>query len=416
MSRKKHFLANNCYCSEPSVTPKNWKSGGKSLLQKDWRIQYYFYDPNQSDPAKQKKQVRIKGMNEYKTLVKRRAVTELILEEIQRDLFKLNYNPITDRYMNDFELGIDHSSYLMDALKYALEQKEASHKYKQDIKYTLKFVEVSVNSLGLGLLFLGDIQRKHIRAILKHQQQTRGISNHRYNKIKAMLGALFDVLIDEDIIENNPTYKIKKLQEVKKIRRVLQDHEIEKISEHLKPRYYTFWRFCEIFRYSGSRVSELLKVQVKDVDLNLMEFKVTVRKRNQPTQEKKAININVIHLWRELLSEVGSEKVLDRNFYIFSKGLTLGKSSIRNDQINKRFRLHVKKQLGIEADFYTYKHNYSDKIDALLGAEEAQRLNSHKGDRMLQKHYALSRGDRKLEKLKFADVSKVDRPVMKKVD
>ncbi|CAL2077764.1 protein of unknown function [Tenacibaculum sp. 190524A02b] len=38
-------LSNSCKSSIPVVTPKNWKTGGKELLEKEWKIQYYFRNP-----------------------------------------------------------------------------------------------------------------------------------------------------------------------------------------------------------------------------------------------------------------------------------------------------------------------------------------------------------------------------------
>jgi hypothetical protein len=44
-------LPNNCYRGKISVVPIDWKSGGKELLKKNWRIIYWFFD--QSGQKKQ---------------------------------------------------------------------------------------------------------------------------------------------------------------------------------------------------------------------------------------------------------------------------------------------------------------------------------------------------------------------------
>ena len=84
-------LKNGCTASIPAVTPSNWKTGGKEILQKNWRIQYYFHDPRFPKP----KQVRKKGMNEFKNLQQRRAATQFLLDEIHKILKFENFNPIT---------------------------------------------------------------------------------------------------------------------------------------------------------------------------------------------------------------------------------------------------------------------------------------------------------------------------------
>ncbi|CAL2074817.1 hypothetical protein [Tenacibaculum sp. 190524A02b] len=45
MSKNKLILSNGCSSTIPKVTPKNWKTGGKELLEKEWKIQYYFRNP-----------------------------------------------------------------------------------------------------------------------------------------------------------------------------------------------------------------------------------------------------------------------------------------------------------------------------------------------------------------------------------
>ncbi len=50
-----------------SVFPKNWQTGGTSLLRIDWCIQYYFRDPA-FRKMKDGKRVVVKGMNYFKNL------------------------------------------------------------------------------------------------------------------------------------------------------------------------------------------------------------------------------------------------------------------------------------------------------------------------------------------------------------
>lgn len=45
----KILLPNGCSMSEPSVNPTNWLSGGAALIKKPWRIQYYFYSPENNN-------------------------------------------------------------------------------------------------------------------------------------------------------------------------------------------------------------------------------------------------------------------------------------------------------------------------------------------------------------------------------
>ncbi|SEB52569.1 hypothetical protein SAMN04489761_1216 [Tenacibaculum sp. MAR_2009_124] len=78
--KKKYNLINGCSSTFPAVTPKSWKTGNKILLQRDWIIHFYFKDPNFLRKYPSGKQVRIKGMNEFKTLGERCEATQFLID------------------------------------------------------------------------------------------------------------------------------------------------------------------------------------------------------------------------------------------------------------------------------------------------------------------------------------------------
>lgn len=397
---KRHILPNGCECTHPQITPKNWKTGTKELLKRDWRIQYYFYDENGV-----KHQIRKKGMNEYKTLYLRREATQLIYDEICKMLFQEGYNPITKKY-HQINKGIEQSSSLYDALVHYKDEKVCSKDYKTNIKSMLDRLYNTIIALDYKLTPVSDISRRDIKKMLKHMQKVVGISNHRYNKYVTYLSSLFDDMIEDEVIDNNPTYKIKKLPTEKRLRDILSDDERNKVYSHLKENYYTFWRFMMVFWSSGSRIAELLNVQIKDVDLVNMRFKVFIKKGQQNREVWKSINSNVLCLWREVINEKIKDKVdLKGDLYLFSRGLQKGDKSIRYEQITRRWKVHVKEKLGITADFYSLKHLYSDMIANEFDLQHAQKLNSHTTDRMVKNHYAVNEEQRKIERLKYVDAS-----------
>lgn len=397
---KRNILPNGCECTTPQITPKNWKKGGKELLLKDWRVQYYFYDEKGK-----KHQIRKKGMNEFKTLRDRREATQLIYDEICKMLFQEGYNPITKIFTKPTAQIEDYST-LHDALMYYYEQKICSKDYKVDIKSMLDFLYNSIVALGYKYTKVKDITRRDVKKLLKNQQMVRGLSNNRYNKYVTMLSSLFDDAIEDELIDYNPTYKIKKLPVEKRIREILTNDERNKVYHHLKENYYTFWRFMMVFYSSGARERELLNVQIKDVDLLNLRYKVLIKKGQQFREVYKPINVNYAYLWREVINEKIKGKVdLNGNLYLFSRNLQKGEKSIRYEQITRRWKVHVKDKLGITADFYSLKHLYSDEVSAKLDIQHAQRLNSHTTDRMMRQHYAVNEKERQMERLRNIDNS-----------
>ncbi|CAL2077291.1 Site-specific recombinase XerD [Tenacibaculum sp. 190524A02b] len=400
MSKNKLILSNGCSSTIPKVTPKNWKISGKESIEKDWVIHFYFRDPLFKDKYPNGKQVRIKGMNEYKTLGERREATQILLEGISDKLIKHRWNPITEEYMNEDALA-DESSTMIDCLRYYLKEKKISKDYRSDINSMINFLEVSINSLGLQFTSVSEIKRKDIRAVLKHQQQTRGISNNRYNKYKAQMSGLFDDMIEDEVIEYNPVDKIKPLPVEKKLREILSDKDRKRVYVHLKENYYTFWRFMMIYYASGARVKELLNVQVKDVDIYALEFKVTIQKGGKPKEVLKPINKSVVSLWIEVINEQNTDRLtINPKHYLFSRNLQKGIKPIRYEQITRRWKEHVKNKLGITADFAALTHLYADNIAAKLDIKHAQRLRSHTTDRMMKQHYAVNEKQRQMDRLK----------------
>ncbi len=403
-------LKNGCSASIPAVTPANWKTGGKELLLKDWRIQYYFYDPRFKDSMSFKngrKQVRVKGMNEFKTLIERRAATQFILDEINKILKFENFNPITGLNMRgNFNIG-SHTLFPL-ALEYAFENYKTSKNRKTNVRSMLKYIGQSICRVGLEHVPINSISRKNIKDLLRDQEQVRGISEDRYNKYLSMLSPLFDILIEDEAIDNNPTVKIKKYIIVRQPREVLTDEEKIIVSNHLKQNFYTFWRFMMIFIYSGAREVELLRVKVKDVDLKKSEYKVLIKKGRLNAIVTKPINNQISYLWKEILNESkkeGNTAIFSKpDDYVFSKGLVWGKSSISRAQITRRWKVHVKDKLGITADFYAFKHAYLDKVSEVLSINDAQKLASHTSDKMLRKHYAMGEGQRQIERLKEVEI------------
>jgi integrase len=396
-------LQNGCSASIPAVTPSNWKTGGKELLKKDWRIQYYFKDPR----FPKVKQVRKKGMNEYKTLQERRYATQFILDEIHKILKFENFNPITGLNMNG-NINVNPHTLFPLALEYAFKNYKASKNRILNVRSTLKYINQSIVRVGLEHVPINQITRRNIKDILRNQEQMRGISEDRYNKYLSMLSPLFDILIEDEVIENNPTLKIKKYTITREPREILTEQEKIEVSNHLHENFYSFWRFMVIFIYSGAREVELLRVKVKDVDLKKLEYKVLIKKGRLNVIVTKPINKHISYLWKELINElkiVDNRKVFSHpNDCIFSKGLVWGEKSISRAQITRRWKVHVKDKLGVTADFYAFKHAYLDKVSEVLTLKDAQKLASHTSDKMLRKHYAIGEEQRQMDRLKDIEI------------
>jgi integrase len=202
------------------------------------------------------------------------------------------------------------------------------------------------------------------------------------------------VLKKHGAIKSNPAMEIERLKAVKKIRRTTSADERKKINDYLVKHAYAFWRFIQIFFHSGSRESELMRLRARDVNLQKQTFICLVKKGRDYREHEGIIKDSVLHLWKEILENCKPDQ------YLFSKGLLPGDHPIRPDQVGRRWALHVKKKLKIQADLYSLKHTNTSAIAGILSDEDAARLNKHTTTAMVVNIYDVERKDRQAERIK----------------
>ena len=396
-------LPNGCYCSEPSIYPRNWNKASASIKDK-WYAQYYLHDPAFKNDPKYKygKLIILKmGINRLKTIKERRiALLGFIDKEIEL-LKSGTYNPITAPITKskpqvlEANGEISPNTSFMEALYYALPKLDCKPKYKDDIKSTLKYFGKAAAELKFNNIPIKDITKKHIILILDHCPKVKPYwSANQFNRYKDHISGLYNPLLDIEIAEYNPTEKIKDKAHVQKIREVLSKEEREKVDIHLKKNNYNFWRFVNIFFHSGGRLTELLSIKKEDIDLVNQRYKCVIEKGKQHKEVWRTIKDVALPLWQELINQSNS------NQYLFGKNLQPRDKRIRVEQVTKKWKRHVKHKLGIKADLYSLKHLNTDETAAMLGIQDAAAMNSHTTTAITLKHYAIGEKERQHQRLK----------------
>lgn len=391
----KNDLPNGCYCSTPSVNPANWKQIGASI-KKDWYIQYWFYDGTGA------KRLRIvKGMNDYKDLHKRRTATEVILAR-ELELLQAGFNPIagavTASAMASHE--IEPNTKVIDALEEAHKRLSCCKETKNQIKLVIGYIETAAAQLGYHTMAIADIRQRHVAYILERIEENKGVlSASSYNHYRNYLGMLFKKLRSFGVTDVNPR-NLDTRSETKMIREILTPEQVKIVNDHLHANHYNFWRFWQIFSQSGARKTELIGLKMEAVDLYNQRYKVIIRKRKKYEEVPKTITKSILPLWNEIMAEA---KPGD---YLFSWDLKPGPLKVRTDQINRRWREHVKLKLGIKADFYSEKHRFTTTtMNIILGeikdaAKIAAGHNSHTSEDMVMTTYDVERESRVHKRLK----------------
>lgn len=389
------LLPNGCKCSDLKVSPANWESA-KASLKKNWYIYYRFYDPTQKGRYPKGKLRIIKGMNEAKTLDDRRAITKALMELELSELKKMGFNPILERHITPFDRSqtIVPETPFVEALKLAFAKAGYQTRTREDLKSVLKYVEQASFQLQLDLVSISEIRPSHILLLLDQlgKIKERWTAN-TFNAYTRYLSLLFSQLLQHQAVEFNPVSGVKKKKTIKKLRAVLTPEECVLIDEFTRRYDENLWRFVHIFFHSGSRTSEILKVQGEHVDLKRQRVKYLVLKGQSYQWVERTIKDIALPFWRKAMEDCTAKD------YVFSKGLRPGANPIRVDQINRRWKRHIKDKLGITCDFYSLKHLNTDQTAALLDLKTASVHNSHKstGTTLL---YAVGEKERVHQKVK----------------
>lgn len=386
-----------CYCSELKVHPKNWQLP-RASLKKDWYVYYRFYDPTFIDNPKFKKGklVIIKGMNQFKTIEERQADTKLIIEEEIGRLKNKAYNPITSKNMKVVlsQLDIEPSTSFIAALTMVEKRISASVSTKRDLKSILRYVTTAAIQLRYSDLPINSISRKHLKQLLSHIEICYGESAHRYNKIRSYLMMLYKELIELETVEVNPLRDLSKKKSIQRIRKLPSEGNRQIINEYLKQHQYRFWLFMQIFFHSGARLTEMMQVKRRDINLNEQSFIIIIKKGKVNKEVKRPIKNIALPYWKNAI------EAAEENDFIFSKGLEPGKLAIQSYQITKRWNRHIKTKLGIKEDFYSLKHLNLDETASILGINDASEMASHTSASITTKYYAVGEKQRQNERLK----------------
>lgn len=117
-----------------------------------------------------------------------------------------------------------------------------------------------------------DITTVDIRRYLAYLMQQYKLKDTSIETEKSILKSFFNWLEDEEIITKNPARKIKPTKVEKRLRKALDDEELERLRDACEtPRQRALFEF--LFS-TGCRLSEVVNVDIADIDWNECYLKV----------------------------------------------------------------------------------------------------------------------------------------------
>lgn len=350
--------------------------------KKDWFVWFRYNG---------KLKVYKKGLNYIEDEKERLREFEKLRKELH-ELLKNNWNPLNEQVPTS-----PSALNIVEAALFALSKKKETLAPRTYESYhsSIKFFVAGIKAANLDYLQIGQVKRIHIKHILAKTKELRNWSNKAYNKNLGYIKAVFGELIQWDIIENSPVYKIKKLKEMEtQANTPATDDEAEKIKNTILKKFPNFWPYVVTIFHTGVRCDELLSVRINMVDM--VKMTITLPPEITKTDRYRIVPINK-HL-ANVLHELQLYSYPD-DYFVFgstrpkNRGLSNDTDFIPAPQKLNRstpgtlWRKLVKKGLGIDVNLYSMKHlGANKKILAGLELDTLRELYGHTSKLMTMRY------------------------------
>lgn len=347
-------------------------------ISKEWYIYFRFFHNGEWRNVK-----RREGLNRINNKAERKAEAEALCEA--RHVWLINgWNPILDP-KNLSRLSETHQTLkllktmpLGDALLFAIEKHPLSAKSHYDYLTTVRNVINAATHLKLQRIPVHEITRQHVKALMDFATKFQGTyeilvegklkSYHRkaawsskaYNKNLTFLSALFSELVEWEVIEHNPAFRISRRDEEvteKFIPPTIEEKSL--ISEFLRVKHPAFRLFIQTLYQTGIRPKEILGLQIKDLEIanNVFRLRPFSEKTKTKKERTAVLNDTLMKEFLELeLSKYPSE------YFIFSTGFRPGEVRVDRRVATKLWDTLVRQQLGINKYMYSVKHMGADDL------------------------------------------------------
>ncbi len=170
------------------------------------------------------------------------------------------------------------------ALDFAFELKKSllSESSIRDYKSRLNRFKTYLERHGLLLRNIHHVDKKVVNDYLNSIQKASSARNR--NNTKMVLGALFSVLVDNDIISRNFVHSIKKLKSKPKRNKTYSHKVVDGLYQFLHEKDPQLLFFIKIVSYNFLRPIEVCRLQMKDI--NLSQKVLHVRAKNRLVKTK----------------------------------------------------------------------------------------------------------------------------------
>ena len=320
------------------------------------------------------------GLNKIEDLKIRESEYNELCKAILTEL-KNGWNP---NLPDDVQQQTD--MFIIEALRFSLEKKKPNIAKKTYSNYegSVNFIETASVKLGIEKLKIIELKRIHVKLLIEKAKELNKWSNKAHNKHLNHFKALLSELVDFDIIEENPAFKVKNLRIEESIAHApATDEQMKEIKNELSKNHPNFYNFIKVIYHLGIRPEEILLMKLSNVDMQ--KGIITLHPEN--TKGRKKYRVLPINKYLRLDLESMNLETFPKYYYLFGSFREPGKGNlgkhedfvpgpthINRDTATRRWETAVKKKLGIDITMYSMKKYGANKkaqagisLDAIMG-------------------------------------------------
>lgn len=334
-------------------------------ITKPWFISYHYLNPqtgkfqrfretnniNRIHNPKQRKEALYALLSAKKILLNKGVSP---FEEINEDTILENVGAKLRTLGECIEKVLEHKKLHLSDLSYKSYKSRIGHfkKYLTDNRL------INLNPTEIG--------RRHIIEYLDIRTDQENISGKTRNNLLIDIRSLFSCMIDFDYIITNPAARIKKVSELSEKNEFYKKDALLSVDKWLAKNNPYLHIYCKFIYYSFLRPCELVRLQVKDIDLLEMVI-------NVPANKSKTGKAQTVKIMDVLKPEIEKMKLdsYPPDFFIFTSKKRPDSKPSSREYFTKKFKpLKDELKLSKNHTMYGLKHT---GISTLLmnGASES---------------------------------------------
>ena len=317
-----------------------------------WYVWFRFRIPGTN---RKKKFIYKRNINRIKSIPERRLYAKALVVALN-ELLAEGFYPFTPEGIPYEKTELKQYYTLKEALDYAFNNKKNEWKESTlyDVESRKKVFLAFAKTQKWDTLDISEITKKHIVTFLNHQATT--LSSKSVNNYRAALSSLFGKLANDDIIPNNFVKTIRKRKERPQKHKPFTAEQVTALGKRLKETNPQLYLYLKMVGLSFLRPREVIRLQVKNIDLKNKLLYVETKTERQST-------VRIIDLLVDDLKALQLEKYAPTDYLFTSAGKPgpyEAKEANKVTFFSKQFAEYRKEMnFGLEHTIYSMRHTFA---------------------------------------------------------